>query len=475
MIERRVRELVADVESASQSWTPAERVDATGEFEAAIAMLQTQANVEAVALVDQRRVADRVAGVGSGTAGRGAPVEIAMARGVSRATVDYQLAFARQLIEDHPVLLAACLDGQVTQPAAKHIVHATEPLTSEQRRAIDAELAELACDLTPGDVRKAADRKVTATDSEAAEKRPEAARARKAVRAIMHGDGTGTVSALLPAEQAVAVWQVLDHEARCRRSEGDERSINDLMCDTLVERVTGQSTASDLSLEVGIVISITSLLGLDDQPAKLLSYRGGDYGVLPAEIARALAGSESAWARRLVCDPVDGRLLFMDPTRRHFAGALRRFIIYRDGCSRRPFSSTPIYDIDHIDRYADGGLTVPANGEGLGKSDHPVRDLPGWAVITINGDAGIGVRWTTPTGHQYVSRPPPVLGWGNTKTRESSRPPTVTRLVAIEFERHRLPIEYAGRHHPRSDAAGRTMLPWRPGQSPSSSMTARSW
>jgi hypothetical protein len=441
MIESKVRALVADVQATSDTWTPDQRIEAVGEIDSAIAMLQGLLNVETVAFVDQRRAADRAAGIGAGTAGRGAPVEIAMARGVSRATIDYQLAFARQLIEDHPALLAACLDGQVSQPAAKHIVHATEPLASEQRRAIDAELAELACDLTPGDVRKAADRKVAATDPGAAAKRAAAARARKAVRAIMHGDGTGSVSALLPAEQAVAVWQVLDHEARCRRSEGDERSIKDLMSDILVERVTGQSTATDLSLEVGVVISITSLLGLDDQPARLLGYRGGDYGVLPAEIARALAGSESAWARRLVCDPIDGRLLFMDPTRRRFDGALRRFVIYRDGCSRRPFSTTPIYDIDHVSRYADGGLTVAANAQGLGKSDHPVRDLPGWAVAAIDGDAGIGVRWTTPTGHVYESRPPPVLGWGNTKARGPSRRQFEAHWTTVELARRRLPIE----------------------------------
>ena len=64
-----------------------------------------------------------------------------MARGVSRATVDYQLAFARQLVDDHPTLLAACLDGQVGQSAAKHLVAATEPLTPQQRLAIDGELA----------------------------------------------------------------------------------------------------------------------------------------------------------------------------------------------------------------------------------------------------------------------------------------------------------------------------------------------
>ena len=196
----------------------------------------------------------------------------------------------------------------------------------------------------------------------------------------MHGDGTGSLTALLPAEQAVAAWQTLDHEARCRRSEGDERAIDALMCDLLVERVTGQATASNLNLEVGVVIAASSLLGADQQPAKLVGHRGGDHGVLPAGLARRLADSDTAWLRRLICDPIDGRLLSMDPTRRRFDGALRRFVIYRDSVSRRPYSNTPIYDIDHITRYTDDGLTVAANAQGLGKTDHTLRDLPAWSV-----------------------------------------------------------------------------------------------
>ena len=451
MIEGRIRELVADVTAASDGWTPRERIDAIAELETAVAMLQAVSSVEAVAYVEQRRSADKTARTDTGIAGRGAPVEIAMARGVSRATVDYQLAFARQLVDDHPTLLAACLDGQVCQSAAKHIVQATEPLTPEQRRAIDGELAELACELTPGEVRKAACRKVAATDPQAAERRAAAARARKAVRAIMHGDGTGSLTALLPAEQAVAAWQTLDHEARCRRSEGDERSIDALMCDLLVERVTGQAAATDLHLEVGVVVAAASLLGADQQPAKLVGHRGGDYGVLPAGLARRLADSDTAWVRRLVCDPIDGRLLSMDPTRRRFDGALRKFVIYRDGTSRRPYSSTAIYDIDHIARYADGGLTVAANAQGLGKADHILRDLPGWSVASNDGDAGDEVCWTTPTGHAYESRPPPILGWGN--TRQPARSRHGPRRIVIELYRYPLPVEYTGRHHRQPEAA----------------------
>jgi len=61
MIEDRVRELVAEVRSASDAWTPRERIDAIAELEAAIAMLQGLSNVEAVTYVEQRQAADRAA------------------------------------------------------------------------------------------------------------------------------------------------------------------------------------------------------------------------------------------------------------------------------------------------------------------------------------------------------------------------------------------------------------------------------
>ena len=452
MIEGSVRELVADIQSAADSWSPADRIDAIAELEAAIGMLQATLNVEAATYVDQRKVADRAAGSNVGLAGRGAPVEIAMARRVSRATVDYQLAFTRQLVADHPRLLAACLDGQVAQSAAKHIVHATEPLTAERRIGLDAQLTDLARELTPGEVRKAAARAVAAVDPAATEERAKMARARKSVRAVMNGDGTGAVVALLPAEQALACWQALDHTARGMRGDGAERSIDHLMCDLLVERITGQAEAADLNLEVGVVVAASTVLGYDDQPAKLVGHNGGDYGVLPAGLARELAASQSAWARRLVCDPYDGRLLSMDTRKRRFDGMLRKFVLYRDGTSRRPGSSAPIYEIDHISRYADGGATAAANAEGLAKSDHLIRDLPKWTVRARDGDAANGVVWTTPTGHSYESRPPPILGWGNTSKRPPSRRHSGSDRTVVELYRFPLPVEYAGRHRRRTEA-----------------------
>ena len=309
------------------------------------------------------------------------------------------------------------------------VVKACEVLDREQRRALDDELSDLASRLSPGQVKKAADRAVAA-DPEAAFARACRARAAKNIRAVVNGDGTGTLVATFPVEQTVAVWEALDHEARCRRADGDERSIRELICDLFVERVTGRTPANDLNLELNVLISASSLLGIDDQPARLAGHHGGDYGVLPAELARRLAAGESVWARRLVCDPYDGTLLSMDTRKRRFDGALRKFLLHRDGTSRRPFSDAPIYEIDHVLPHADGEPTTAANGHGLAKTDHRIRDLPRWRIEALDGDAAKGCRWTMPTGHTYTSRPPPLLGHGNSRKRPPNGvAPAVVRAV----------------------------------------------
>jgi hypothetical protein len=413
MIEDQVREAIGGM-PAVDTRTLAQQVDDIAELDHVIAMAQAELAARSVGFVEARRRADRARGASEVEAGRGATTELALARRVSTWTVDHHLGFATMLVEDFPQLLAACRDGLVSQPAAKNIVTACEPLTPEQRRDIDAELTALAMEQTPGQVKKTAMRKVAATDPEAAANKAAVARAKPRVQAIMNGDGTGTLTAVLPAEQAMAAWQALDHTARGIRADGDDRSIQQIMSDLLVERVTGQTKAENLSLEVGVVISASSILGVDEQPGKLIGHHGGDHGTLPANLIRQLAASDHVWWRRLVCDPHDGRLVGMDTRKRRFTGPLRKFIILRDGVSRRPGSDAPVYDIDHLTPYADGGPTTSPNGQGLSKRDHHLRDLPGW---TVQGDGNGTVTWTTPTGHQYESRPPPILGHGNTRRR----------------------------------------------------------
>lgn len=77
----------------------------------------------------------------------------------------------------------------------------------------------------------------------------------------------------------------------------------------------------------------------------------------------------------------------------------------RDRHCRQPGCERPITAIDHVHDHHLDGLTTGPNGQGVCDMSHAIKALPGWSV-----DAkGKVTTWTTPTGHTYTSRPPPVL------------------------------------------------------------------
>lgn len=64
------------------------------------------------------------------------------------------------------------------------------------------------------------------------------------------------LTGLLPVAQGVAVYVALLREADARRAAGDERGKGQVLADTLVERVTGQTSAPDVPVEVDLVMTI---------------------------------------------------------------------------------------------------------------------------------------------------------------------------------------------------------------------------
>ncbi len=184
-------------------------------------------------------------------------------------------------------------------------------------------------------------------------------------------------------------------------------------------------------------MSASTLLGLDDQPAMM---RG--YGAVAAEVVHDVVESSDLPAlRSLYCDPVDGRLVAMDSTARFFTGGLRQFQLFRDQDCR--LSGTRIVDVDHVREVQDGGPTTAANGQGLGKQAHVIKDHPGWRVHALDplvvGDGldhlrahSPDLRWTTPTGHTYAHAPPPALGHGSRPDPSSTAPDHTTSAL----ERH---------------------------------------
>ncbi len=74
---------------------------------------------------------------------------------------------------------------------------------------------------------------------------PNSNRADQRVSMFPDTDGVAILQIRGPAEQIVATHTALDDHARALRAAGDERTVGQIMTQTLVERVTGQRYAED--------------------------------------------------------------------------------------------------------------------------------------------------------------------------------------------------------------------------------------
>ncbi|MBA2716628.1 MAG: DUF222 domain-containing protein, partial [Propionibacteriales bacterium] len=279
---------------------------------------------------------------------------------------------------------------------------------ADRQTLADKVIAEELPDVAPGKIRNLVERRVMEIDPDAAARQSERARADKHVSCTPTGiPGTAWFNAYLPAEQAAACWHALDDHARSLRAAGDSRSISHLMCDILVERITGITEPDDIKVHLNLVMTDATLFGADDKPAELTGC-----GPLPAPVARLIATTGNTRVKRLYTDPVDGTLTAADPKRRRFDGALRDFVRIRDQHCRGINCASPIRDIDHLVEYAAGGPTTAGNSQGLSKNCHTVRDHP-LVKVAPESDTG-AIIWTTPTNRTFRSLPPPVLGAGAT-------------------------------------------------------------
>ena len=376
----------------------AARIDATVAHERIIRAAQARQLAQINALYEER-----VAQVPFGSADPALSVigEVAMARNVSPGAAGTQFATALGLAE-LPQTAAALEAGDVSEPTARAVVRETDALHRDDRIVLDAEIADALPGLTPGRAARLARHHVIALDADAAHERAERNRADQRVSLHPDVDGVAVLQVRGPAEQLVAVHRVLTGWAKGLRATGDERSVGQIMCATLVERVTGISHADGIDVEIGIAVGAHTLLGADDGPAELDGYGPIAPGLVDDLISRA----HRAFYRRLITDPVDHTLIGRDPRRRRFDGPLNGFIRARDRhrC-RQPGCDCRIGDIDHISDYANGGPTTSANGQGLCRRSHTLKHQPGWSVSTRGRDT----VWRTPTGHTYTSPAPTVL------------------------------------------------------------------
>jgi Domain of unknown function (DUF222) len=120
-------------------------------------------------------------------------------------------------------------------------------------------------------------------------------------------DTMAVLSGYLPVEQGIACYAALRKHADSAVACGDRRTRDQIMSDTMVERLTGQTAAADVNVEVQIMMPPEVLL--DATSARPATIPG--YGPLPGDLARdiVITSRGRKWWRRLFTAPKNGPIV----------------------------------------------------------------------------------------------------------------------------------------------------------------------
>ncbi|SDT16083.1 protein of unknown function [Nocardioides scoriae] len=366
-------------------------------------------------LARDRTTREAARGVPAAQRCRGLAAEVALARRSSPHRGARDLGLAKALVREMPRTLDLLARGEISEWRATVVVRETAVLSAEHRGQVDAELADRLGGL--GDRGAAAQARAIGyrLDPGSAIRRTRGARADRHVSLRPAPDTMSYLTAFLPVEQGVACLAALrraaDTTACGSGSPGSDaseppRTRGQVMADTLVKRLTGQEHASDVDVEVQLVMTDGTLLTDDHAPARVVGY-----GPIHAALARQVVrDAPRAWLRRLYTRPGTGDLVAMDSRRRTFTGELRKFLLARDQVCRTPWCDAPVRHADHVVPAADDGDTSAANGQGLCEACNYAKQAHGWQAMPLPGDRH-QVLTTTPTGHTHVSTAPDPPGW----------------------------------------------------------------
>jgi hypothetical protein len=435
-----------DVASEHREFESLERI---GAWEHVIAWAQAGQIREMATFMRRAEARNRAMGAHDVQAHDAAVAEVGLMLRVSARTAAARVGDAWSLCHRLPAMLAALEQGRITLAKARIVDAETLNLSDEHAAQVERQVLVTAPKQTPGQLRVATRRAVLSTDPTAAQERAERARRERGVRLWPEPEGMATLSAYLPAADAVGVFAVLDEYARRAGVPGDERSLEARRGDALVDLVLGPTgfrsagtrSARDRTTEqpkgarentdenaptpgtpnpagcrcacgrcrrgggvdVRVTIPYTALLGADELPGELAGY-----GPIPAAVARDLAAG-GTW-RRLLTDPATGRPVDYGTSRYRPPDHLAGLVITRDQTCQFPGCRVPAHrcDLDHAVPYDPTTGTGPTSETNLGpkcRRHHQIKQTPGWSV-THHPDGC--TTWATPSGHQYHSQPPPL-------------------------------------------------------------------
>ncbi|ADP79822.1 HNH endonuclease signature motif containing protein [Pseudofrankia inefficax] len=319
--------------------------------------------------------------------------ELAAELAQSPRTMSSRLATAWEIAEQLPAALADLTAGLLDHTRLAALHQLTACLTAEQRATVEAAMLAGGRLASPPRWRRKIHRLVARLDPDAAAKRRRRARADRMIGIQALDDGMATLTAVLTAEDARAIYDRINQIARTdARTDGDTRSIDARRADVLAALLLG-NRREHVTVELQVIASVGTLAGLDDNPAELVGF-----GPIPGEAGRALA-ADARW-RRVLTDPVTGTVLDLG-RRRVPTPELARLIRHQQSRCVFPGCGMPAAqtDIDHTVAHTEGGRTALDNLGLLCRHHHRAKHSGDWHLDQPR--PGV-FHWTSPVGRKYI-------------------------------------------------------------------------
>jgi hypothetical protein len=329
--------------------------------------------------------------------------------GESMESVRGRIAMATDLVHRLPDTLAALEAGTISSRQAWRLtdqLHSLDDIAAGKVEEAVLEYMQTRRDHS-GFCRKVK-REVLKHDPGGAEQRHTAAMQERRITVKPVEDGMTWIGGTLPAPDGLALDAALDQLAEAKtadledgRTKAQRRAdaLGQVARDVLAGRCAHcTGTPARLRPAVQVTVALSTLLGIDHEPADLTGY-----GPIPASLALNLAFDHTGTWRRLVTDDL-GHLIDYGRTTYRPPVALRDYVIARDrtcrfpGCNRRADAC----EVDHVTAWTDGRPTNAANLAPLCTRSHHCKHDTHWQATRLPDGT---IDWTDPTGHRHPVPP----------------------------------------------------------------------
>ncbi|WP_018504261.1 HNH endonuclease signature motif containing protein [Parafrankia discariae] len=389
--------------------SPGELLEKEAAVEVRALLLEIGAAVRSIAAgnADLLRLLARFAELRPPEAGRDEPFEefaaedVAAVLGVSPRSAAGQLLFACTVTRRLPHALKALHSGVLDVQRLRSLENAVRPLGAELAARVEERVLAGGARVNRGAFTDACRRAVHRLDPAGAAERARARRKERRVWVSAGEDGVSALSAVLPAEEATACYQRVDRIAQgiaADRVARGGRSRDEIRADVLVDLLCGRAEhAAPLACEVQVVVPVTVLLGLAEDPGEILGY-----GPVPAEVAREMAARPGSTWRRILTGQrgalveVADRRLPTAAQARHVRARNRSCVF--PGCVR----SSRWADIDHTVAHSAGGSTLTRNLGPMCRKHHRMKHSLNWRVTQPEEGAFV---WEGPFGAMPRTHP----------------------------------------------------------------------